>query len=36
MGDNDAQDHTDSAPAEDIAIFDEVRDYSPARAVRFD
>jgi hypothetical protein len=22
--------------AEDIAIFDEVRDYSPARAVRFD
>jgi hypothetical protein len=54
MGDNDAQNHTDSAPviglgtilqnigreagltAEDVAIFDEVRDYSPARAVRFD
>ena len=53
MGDDDAQNHTDSAPgiglgavlqniareagltAEDIAIFDEVRDHSPARAVRF-
>ncbi len=54
MGDDDAQNHTDSAPgiglgavlqniareagltAEDIAIFAEVRDHSPARAVRFD
>ncbi len=54
MGDDDAQNHADSAPgiglgailqnigreagltAEDIAIFHEVRDHSPARAVRFD
>jgi hypothetical protein len=53
MGDDDAQNPTDSAPgnglgtilqnigreagltAEDLAIFDEVRDHSPARAVRF-